>query len=69
MAWLRLNIRSIFSLVASQQAWLWLAAFRAWLAVLCAAAAFWPASLEAALATSEPTALVHRDEQSLFGRY
>ena len=37
LAWLRLNMRSIFSLVASQQDWDWLAAFSAWLAVLWAA--------------------------------
>src|SRR5262249_43965117 len=44
----RLNMRSIFSLVESQQDWLACAAARAWLAVLCAPLAAWLAE-EAAL--------------------
>ena len=50
LAWLRLNMRSIFSLVASQQDCDWLAAFRAWLAVLCAPEAADLASAAAELA-------------------
>src|SRR5262249_1272878 len=48
----RLNVRSIFSFVASQQDWLACAAANAWLAVLCAPLAAWPADCAALLAAS-----------------
>jgi hypothetical protein len=46
----RLNIRSIFSLVASQHDWLACDAAKAWLAVLCAPLAVWLADEAAAFA-------------------
>jgi hypothetical protein len=46
----RLNIRSIFSLVASQQDWLAWAAATAWLAVLWAPLAAWLADWAALFA-------------------
>ena len=39
----RLNMRSIFSFVASQHDWLACAAANAWFAVLCAPLEAWPA--------------------------
>src|ERR1700751_5777329 len=48
----RLNMRSIFSFVASQHDWLACAAAKAWLAVLCAPLAAWPADCAALLAAS-----------------